>query len=85
MLRLCTDDEQTVNDWNEIDENLEAPIDILDDFHGEAQEVKKHNPWLTYGEPLHRIREWGVHMKEFDFLDERLLSKEEMRRFCEML
>jgi hypothetical protein len=45
-------------------------MDILDDITGEAREVSSNNRWLTYGEPMHRMREFGVTMKELDLLDE---------------
>ena len=48
----------------------ELRLDILDDCTGEATEIAKINPWLTYGEPLHRMREFGVTLKELDMLDE---------------
>jgi hypothetical protein len=33
---------------------------VLDDVEAEAAEVVEYNPWLTYGEALHRAREFGV-------------------------
>jgi len=32
--------------------------------------VQAHNGWLVYGPPLHRAREFGLHNKLFDLLDE---------------
>lgn len=43
------------------------------------------NKWLNYALPLHRIRESGFHDKLFDMLNERKLSKGELREFCELL
>ena len=40
------------------------------------------NPWLTYGESLHRLREFGVTAKEMDLIDEAKLSGEQMRKLC---
>ena len=54
ILRLCTSEKQVVEYWNNIDQQLELDIDVLDDQYGDAAEVNTHNPWLTYGEPLHR-------------------------------
>lgn len=79
VVRLCTDDEKIVNYWNGIDSELEVEMDVLDDFSSEAEEVTKLNSWLTYGEPLHRMREFGVAVKEFDLLDEARLTKEQLR------
>ena len=79
LLRLCTDNEQVVKYWNDIDDVLELNMDVLDDLVSEAREVTHYNPWLTYGEPLHHLRTFGVPMKEFDLLDETLLTIDQMR------
>ncbi len=46
--------------WNEIDHRLELELDVLDDFASEAEEVVAANPFITYGLPLHRMREFGL-------------------------
>lgn len=85
VIKLCTDEDSIVEYWNNIDEELELEIDVLDDFTAEGQEVFDANPWLTYGEPVHRLREFGAVIKEFDLLDESLLSTEQMRVVAAML
>jgi len=85
VIRLCTDDEDVVDFYNELDEVLELSIDVLDDFTGESIEVYEANPWLNYTLPLHRIREMGYHDRLFDFIDNRLLTKGEVRDFCSLI
>ena len=50
-----------------------------------AHEVYEHNKWLNYALPLHRMREMGFHDRVFDMLDERTLTKGELRDFCMLL
>lgn len=55
---------------------VELDLDILEDIVEEAEEINRFNPWLNYGEPLHRLREFGVTLKELDLLDEAALAPE---------
>ena len=85
VIRLCTDEDRIVNYWNNIDDNLEVEMDVLDDLEGEAKEIHEHNSWLTYCEPLHRLREFGIPVKELDLLDEKALNLDQIRLFCSLL
>jgi hypothetical protein len=85
IVRFCTDQDNIVDYWNRVDRELELSMDVVDDLLGEAREINKHNPWLTYGEPLQRLREFGLSVKELDLMDERPLSLEELRKVCVLM
>jgi len=68
--------------YNSLDSQLEISVEVLDDYMGEAREVHKFNPWITYALPLHRCRELGYHDRLFDLIDERPLTAGEARSFC---
>mmetsp|Transcript_16087 Transcript_16087/g.16218 ORF Transcript_16087/g.16218 Transcript_16087/m.16218 type:complete len:332 (-) Transcript_16087:286-1281(-) len=79
VIRLCTSDEAVVRYWNEIDQQLEVEMDVLHDYASEAREIAKVNSWLTYGEPLHRLREFGITVREMDQMDESPLLPDQIR------
>lgn len=86
VIRLCTDDDATVSYYNAVDEELELPLDILDDLRGEACELYFNgNGWLAYSPLIHRIREGGTIAKVFDLLDERALKPVEIAMFLELI
>lgn len=86
VVRLCTDDTDTVDYWNGIDSRLENfNLDVLDNYFAECEEVMRFNPWLNYAEPIHCIREFGVHYAELDLIDERRLSPEEIKRLLAII
>jgi len=85
VVRLCTNQDSIVTYWNNIDENLELDMDVLDDLGGEEEEVRNMNPWLTYGPQIHRLRAFGVSLKEFDLLDEQRLNLDQIHKITRLL
>jgi hypothetical protein len=85
ILRLCTEEKEVVEYWNNIDSQLELDIDVIEDQLGDAKQINEVNGWLTYGEPIHRMREFGASMKELDIIDESTLSSDQMRSICSYL
>merc|ERR1711972_1018527 len=81
VIRLCTDDKSTIDFYNTIDQELEFPLDIIDDIVSEAQEVayENQNNWFGYTSLLHRVREAGTLCKVLDSIDERSLTPSEVR------
>ena len=79
VIRICTDEDTVVDYWNNIDSKLELDMDVLDDLKGEAIEIAEAgNDWIAYGEPLHRLREFGSPLRELDLIDETKLNIEQM-------
>jgi hypothetical protein len=85
VIRLCTNDERVVQYWNNIDSQLELDMDVLDDFGSEAEEMRAQNKWMTYGLPIHRLREFGIHIKEFDLLDEKKLTLDGVMKVAKLI
>jgi len=67
---------------NAIDQQLEVSIDILDDFLSESIEVAKVNNWLSYGPPLHLLREFGTSCRDFDMIDETPCTGDQIKNLC---
>jgi len=74
-------EEEVVRFWNELDEEVEFALDVVDDLHAEAKEIRAAgNHWLTYAPCLHMVREGGTRLKLLDLLDERRFTPAEVRR-----
>lgn len=85
VVRLCTDHQKIVDYWNNIDKELELEMDVIDDLVQDAKQVKEANPWLVYGDELHRLREFGAAFKEMDLIDEISLGSEQAMTFLKVL
>lgn len=85
VVRLCTNEENVSEFYDEVDKELELSLDILDDFQGEAKNIYYYNPWLTYPHILHTVREAGSLSKLLDFIDERALTPMEVGLCAQLL
>ena len=85
VIRLCTNEDRIVEYWNNVDKQVELTLDVLDDHQSEAREIYKANPFVTYGEPLHRMREFGVSIKALDFLDEKTIPPSSLPQIAKYL
>ena len=86
VIRLCTNDDNVVEYWSDLDRSLEASLEVLDDEAGEAAEIASAGQqWLTYGPPLHLAREFGVQNRLLDLIDEARLVPSQVKQVCELI
>ena len=85
VIRMCTDERAVTEYWHNINAQLDLDIYVLDHMDIEAVEVMENNNWLTYAEPLHRMREFGVLVPAINYLDYRQLTRIEIKTVLETL
>lgn len=86
VIRLTTDDDSVIDFYNTVDEELELPLEVIDDIQSEAREIQRQgNGWVTYSPLLHKIREGGTFVKLLDLLDERRLTPTEVSVLAQLL
>jgi len=76
-VNLCTDDENVIGFYNDLDTKLGTEccgLDVIDDWIGEANEIEQLNPFLTYSQLLHISRMSGCYSKIWDEVDEKCLN-----------
>ena len=80
-IRLSTLDANIVKYYASMKQAFPS-VSLLSAYESQNALIQKHNPWLNYGEPLHRLRELGYHFHHsFDLLSQRKLNKDEVRVF----
>lgn len=85
IIRICSHEKEIIEHWQHINAQLDLEIYVLQNIKAEADIVTENNSWLTYGEPLHRLREFGVMISAIDKLNLRQLSKLEIRTVAQIL
>jgi len=81
-VRLCTNDEEVRDYFNT---KFTPGIDIIDDPHTEALEVRKFNKWINYSFNLHLTREMGISHKVLRLIDQQKLTQMEMISYIELI
>lgn len=85
VVRILTEDKELIEYWQHINSTLNLDICILTSLKEEAAASEKKNSWLTYGEPLFLLREFGVEIPGLNMLPYRQLPKEKIKAICQLL
>ena len=85
VVRILTEDKELIEYWQHINSTLNLDICILTSLKEEAAASEKKNSWLTYGEPLFLLREFGVEIPGLNMLPYRQLPKEKIKTICQLL
>lgn len=86
VIRLCTDQDDVTEYYNNLDADPELQLEILDDMRAEAREIRQAgNSWFTYSPIFHQIREAGTFIKVLDLVDERRLVPMEVALLAQLL
>ena len=87
VIRMCTEELEVCDYWENINASLDLDIRILNDVMVEAQRCMESNPWLTYGEPIHHAREFGMmlNVPALDAMKDRPLTKGEIKTLAKIL
>lgn len=85
VVRLCTHEKEVTEYWQNITAMVNLDIYVLNQTKDEANLIAESNNWLVYGEPLHRLREFGVVEPAIDLLRYRQLSQAEIARVATKL
>ena len=60
IVRLCTDEQVVVAYWRNLVAHVDVNITILTGVVNEATRVSQVNKWMTYGQHLQTVREFGI-------------------------
>ncbi len=82
-INLCTNEPDVLSYWSKAAEHMENDMDILDDYHSEAAEVQKHQPWMVYTFEMHEFRK-VLQQGLYKAIDDRKLESTEIQNFIEL-
>lgn len=85
VIRICTEGIQIAEHWQSISAQLDLDISIMSHVKTEAMAVSENNNWLTYAEPLHCLREFGIALPAIDNLGMQQLSPHELWTLARIL
>ncbi len=77
VIRMSSNDPKAFKYFWSLQRHLN--ICVVADYLEHQRLASRENPWLNYSLPLHRSREMGFMPRLLDTLDQRLLTKDELR------
>jgi hypothetical protein len=85
IIRICIEGIHIAEHWQSISAQLDLDISIMGHVKTEAMAVSENNNWLTYAEPLHCLREFGIALPAIDNLGMQQLSPHELWTLARVL
>lgn len=85
IIRIYTDQREILDYWQDINSQLHLDISILNSLRDTAAAYSKKNSWLTYGEHLHLLREFGVIFAGINLMSHKELPRDDIKDISQLL
>jgi hypothetical protein len=79
------DDYAVYTYWHGVSARVDVEVHIVEDWETSAYASNNANDWLTYGLPVHRLRQHGTLMRELYAVDQCRMTRVQIRNICALV